>query len=114
MGLANLIGGGITPIIGGSLLTVVEGVGDYALKRYAIGGTPWFYGIGLGIYILLANILTYLFKSLGFAITNAYWDATSNLFTMAVGYFVFRESYTTVQWLGMFIVTLGIILINGN
>ncbi len=104
----------ITPLIGGSILTIVEGVGDYALKRFAIGGANWLYPIGVGIYVLLANILVHLFKTLGFAITNAYWDATSNLFTMAIGYLVFRESYTPLQWLGMFIVTVGIILLNGN
>ena len=104
----------LTPALGGIILTLVEGAGDLALKKYAIGGAPWLFAFGTGIYVLLASILTWMFKSLGFAITNAYWDATSNLFTMAIGYLVLKESYTPRQWIGMIIVSVGIYLINGN
>jgi drug/metabolite transporter (DMT)-like permease len=104
----------LTPAYAGVLLTLVEGAGDLALKKYAIGGASWLYAFGTGIYILLASILVWLFKHLGFAITNAYWDATSNLFTMGVGYLILKESYTLRQWVGMIIVSVGIYLINGN
>ena len=104
----------ITPAIGGLILTLVEGGGDLALKKYAIGGAGWLYGLGVGIYVIIAMILVQLFKTLGFAITNAYWDATSNLFTMGVGYLVLKESYTLRQWVGMIIVSAGLYLINGN
>lgn len=104
----------LTPALGGIILTFVEGAGDLALKKYAIGGAPWLFAFGTGIYILLAVVLTWLFKTLGFAITNAYWDATSNLFTMGVGYLILKESYTPTQWIGMIIVSLGLYLINGH
>jgi multidrug transporter EmrE-like cation transporter len=104
----------LSPLQGGVILTLVESVGDYALKRFATGGSPLFFAIGFGIYGALAAILVWLFKSLGFAITNAYWDATSNIITMAVGYFLLHESYTVRQWIGMGVLTLGMLLINGN
>jgi multidrug transporter EmrE-like cation transporter len=104
----------LTPLQGGILLTLSEAIGDYALKKYAIGGGLVFAAVGVLTYMGLSGILIWLFKTLGLAITNAYWDAMSNIMTMAMGYFIFNEVYTIKQWIGMFVVTAGILLINGN
>jgi multidrug transporter EmrE-like cation transporter len=104
----------VSPALGGIILTLVEGAGDLALKKYATGGATWLFTFGTTVYIFLAMILTRLFTTLGFAITNAYWDASSNLLTMGVGYFILKESYTPRQWIGMIIVSLGLYLINGS
>ena len=104
----------LTPFRGGLLLTLVESVGDYALKRFATGGSPAFFALGFGVYGALAGILVWLFKTLGLAITNAYWDALSNIAGMAMGFFLLKESYTFRQWIGMTLLTLGMFLVNGN
>ncbi len=41
-------------MLGGTILTLVEGVGDFALKKYAIGGTWGFLPAGVSIYLVLA------------------------------------------------------------
>lgn len=105
---------GMTPLLSGTLLTVIEAIGDYALKRYAQGAAWPFFGIGFGIYASLAFILVWIFKTFGLAIVNAYWDATSNVLTMLVGAFMLNEVYSTKQWIGMITVTIGMILINGS
>lgn len=102
------------PLLAGTILTLVEGVGDFALKKYAIGGAWEFLPVGVSIYVALAFTLVWLFKHVGFAILNATWDGLSNVFTMAVGYLVFKEVYTLREWAGMFMVTLGLVLINGS
>ncbi len=102
------------PLLGGTILTLVEGVGDFALKKYAVGGVWGFLPLGVTVYVALAFLLVWLFKTTGFAILNATWDATSNVFTMLVGYFIFKEVYTVREWAGMFMVTLGLVLINGS
>lgn len=102
------------PLLGGTLLTLVEGVGDYALKKYAIGGPATYMSVGVSIYIGLAFILIWLFQHTKFAILNASWDGLSNVFTMAVGYLVFKESYSLREWAGMVLVTLGLVFINGG
>ncbi len=103
----------LTPFLGGTLLSTVEAVGDYALKRYA-QGAPWpFFAVGTGVYVCLAGILTWLFKTLGLAIINSYWDGTSNIISMVVAACFLNESYTLKQWLGMGIVGFGLFLI-GN
>lgn len=102
------------PFIGGTILTLLEGVGDFALKKYAIGGAWGFLPLGVSIYAALAFTLTWFFKYTGFAILNATWDGLSNVFTMAVGYMVFKEVYSVREWFGMFLVTLGLVFINGS
>lgn len=103
----------ITPLAAGTLLTVVESFGDYALKRYAQGGGLGFLGTGFGVYIGLAGLLAWIFQYLGLAITNSYWDATSNILSMIVGGVLLKETYTLKQWIGMSIVGLGLFLV-GN
>lgn len=102
------------PILGGSLLTLVEGVGDWALKKYAIGGPLAYFSVGMSVYLLLSFLLVYLFKTTGFAVLNASWDATSNVLTMIVGALVFKEVYSVREWFGMILVTLGLVFINGS
>ena len=104
----------ITPLMGGTLLTLVESVGDYALKRYALEGHPLAFFVGFGTYCSLAFLLVWIFRSFGLAIVNAYWDATSNVISMIVGYFLLHEVYSAKQWIGMMVVTVGMLLINGN
>ena len=93
------------------ILTLVESVGDYALKKYAIGGAAGFLGLGVGVYGILAGILVWLFRHLGLAITNAYWDGLSNIMTMILGGVIFKESYTPKQWAGMGIIAVGLFLL---
>jgi multidrug transporter EmrE-like cation transporter len=102
------------PLLGGTILTLVEGVGDFALKKYAIGGPTSWLPVGVSLYVALAFILVWLFQHVGFAILNASWDGLSNVFTMAVGYLVFKEVYSVREWLGMAMITLGLVLMNGH
>jgi multidrug transporter EmrE-like cation transporter len=99
-----------SPLVSGSILTAVEAFGDTALKNYAIGAGPVFLGLGVTVYGILAGVLAWLFKFNGLAITNAMWDATSNVMTMGLGYFLFKETYTIKQWIGMATVAAGILL----
>lgn len=99
-----------SPLVSGTLLTSVEAFGDTALKQYAVGGSSLFLGLGVAVYGILAFLLSWLFKFNGLAITNAMWDATSNVMTMGLGYFLFHEVYSLKQWIGMATVALGILL----
>jgi multidrug transporter EmrE-like cation transporter len=102
------------PLLGGTILTLVEGVGNYALKKYAIGGAWAFMPFGVSIYVLVAFTLLWLFQHTKFAILNASWDGLSNVFSIIVGSLVFKEIYTMREWAGMVLVTLGLILISSN
>lgn len=101
----------LSPLAGGTLLSLVEVIGNYGLKRYAQGANWPFLALGISVYMTLVGILVWLFKTLGLAITNSYWDATSNIISMFVAAFFLKESYTIKQWLGMGIVGVGLFLI---
>jgi uncharacterized membrane protein len=94
----------------GVLLSLSEAVGDYALKVFSNTGSKVMLGLGMSVYTALAGLLAWLFKFNGLAITNAFWDATSNVLTMFMGAVMFKETYTIRQWIGMVAVTLGIAL----
>jgi len=48
----------------------------------------------------------------GMAITNILWVAFAALFTTLVGYFVFKENISTLQFMGMLIIIVGLAMIN--
>jgi multidrug transporter EmrE-like cation transporter len=105
---------GLAPLYGGVLLSLIEGVGSYSLKRFAVGGASMFLSFGMAVYLALAGVLTWLMKSNGLALVNAYWDGTSNLLTMLMGSFIFNEKYTVRQWIGMGTIALGILIIDSG
>jgi len=48
----------------------------------------------------------------GMAITNIIWMALSTLLITSVGYFFFKETITTLQFIGIATVVIGLVLIN--
>jgi multidrug transporter EmrE-like cation transporter len=46
------------------------------------------------------------------AILNVLWDATSSVLIALVGVFIFGEKLSLVNWLGIFLCTAGIILVD--
>lgn len=101
----------VSPFLGGTLLSIVEVVGNYALKRYALGSGLSFLGLGTGVYLSLVGILIWLFRSHGLALINAYWDGTSNIISMVVAACFLNEVYSLKQWIGMIITGFGIFLL---
>jgi multidrug transporter EmrE-like cation transporter len=101
----------VSPLIGGTILSVVESIGDFALKKYALGGSLGLLGVGFSIYGVLVGVLVWLLRTHGLAITNSYWDGTSNILSMIVGGFFLKEVYTVRQWMGMSVVVLGLFLL---
>lgn len=88
-------------------MTGVELVGDFSLKTAATtGNTKWLVGGVLG-YGALCGTLYGLLKSNKLAILNAYWDATSNVATYAMGWLWFGEEITPAQHLGFVLTAVG-------
>lgn len=109
--------------IAGSL-TLVELVGDWSLKRAAnttIGSGEYLPTSSKGVVALLAGILSYaalaliIYTSnrmgLSWGIANSYWNAMNNLVTPLVFMLLFGEKYTLIQWIGFFVISIGILLV---
>ena len=95
----------------GTLLTLVELIGDTSLRQYAQTGTSLFLAIGTAAYLGLVYILQAAFRTEKLAIVNGYWDAISNILTTAVAVFVLGEKVTNVQLIGLFLIGGGIYLL---
>jgi multidrug transporter EmrE-like cation transporter len=80
-----------------------------------------FYSINKNNLLLAATCLFFgaagfvFAKSLkyeGMAITNVLWIALSVLFTTIIGYFFFKEEITSIQFIGIAGIMVGLVLIN--
>jgi len=95
----------------GTLLTLVELVGDTSLRQYAKTDTSLFLGIGTAAYLGLVYILQWAYRTEKLAIVNGYWDAISNILTTLVAYFILGEALTTTQLTGLFLISGGMYLL---
>jgi multidrug transporter EmrE-like cation transporter len=95
----------------GTLLTLVELVGDTSLRQYAKTDTSLFLGIGTAAYLGLVYILQWAYRTEKLAIVNGYWDAISNILTTLVAYFILGEALTTTQLIGLVLISSGMYLL---
>jgi multidrug transporter EmrE-like cation transporter len=95
----------------GTLLTLVELVGDTSLRHYAKTDTSLFLGIGTAAYLGLVYILQWAYRTEKLAIVNGYWDAISNILTTLVAYFILGEALTITQLTGLVLISSGMYLL---
>lgn len=92
----------------GTQLSVVEAVGDFALKQSAITGSLPLRLFGVAWYAYLGSTLhKFLAGGEKLSILNAYWDATSNILTYCIGWLWFGEKITSTQHLGFVLTLIG-------
>lgn len=94
----------------GTLLTLVEGVGDLHLKYYAKDGGIINLLIGTASYAALEVILIEALKTNDLAITNGYWDGLSNILNTGIGIYT-GENLTTKQIAGLVLISGGLLLL---
>lgn len=92
---------------GGLLLTCAEAVGDFSFKQSVVTGSQEWRAFGHLSYLGLSQVLYSLLQTSKLSILNAYWDATSNVATYAIGWLWFGESITTTQHLGFALTLAG-------
>lgn len=88
----------------GLVLSLTELVGDYGAK---VGSMP----LTLVSYNLLALELLGFLQKGSLTLVNGNWDAISNVFTFALGYFM-GERFSEKQYLGLALISVGLFLIN--
>ena len=81
------------------------------LKSISAITSPYILPLTMAIYSLQPLLF---FKGLsvkGMAILNILWDSMSSVLIALVGAFIFGENLTLVNWLGIFLCMVGIILV---
>lgn len=91
----------------------IEALGDWSFTKFIQEGQKnTFYKL-LG-YVCYVGVLELFQKSImakGLAWTNSAWDGWSNIATGLVALFIFKEKPTPKQFIGIFLVSLGIFLL---
>ncbi|MFA5842948.1 MAG: SMR family transporter [Candidatus Gracilibacteria bacterium] len=86
--------------------------GEIAAKYHDLTKNNWF----LWLTIVFFGLAGFLFaKSLrfeGMAITNILWVALSTILVTLVGYFYFKETISLLQWIGIGVILIGLILVS--
>ncbi|MBT4121124.1 MAG: EamA family transporter [Candidatus Magasanikbacteria bacterium] len=92
-------------------LLVFDLIGLSLAKIWSIKPTPAYLILTVISYAIMAVFLTFSLKYEGVAITNIIWVALSIIGMTLIGYFVFNESITALQFAGIGIIIIGITLI---
>jgi multidrug transporter EmrE-like cation transporter len=82
------------------------------LKSISALTSPYIVPLTMAIYSLQPLLFFNALSVKGMAILNVLWDATSSVLIALVGVFIFGEKLSLVNWLGIFLCTLGIVLVN--
>jgi len=99
----------LSQIIG---LSVVEIIGDSALKQYANDKGIMYLGIGIVGYIGLVILLIMSLQGSTILMINNGWDGTSSLLESIYAYFILGERFDNyLQYFGIVFIIIGLYLL---
>jgi multidrug transporter EmrE-like cation transporter len=94
------------------LMSVVEIVGDFALKEYANGGASLYLFIGILGYIGVVTILIIALKGSTVLLVNAAWDGTSALIESLAAIILLGERFEhKSQYAGVVLIVCGLYML---
>jgi multidrug transporter EmrE-like cation transporter len=93
-------------------LSLIEIVGDFALKQYANGGTIIHLIVGIFGYIGVVIMLIISLHDSTVLLVNAGWDGTSALLESLAAYLILGERFTdNTQYFGVGFIIVGLYLL---
>jgi multidrug transporter EmrE-like cation transporter len=93
-------------------LSLVEIIGDFALKDFANRGGALSLGIGIAGYIGVVFCLIVSLQGSSILLVNGAWDGISGLVESAVAYLFLGERFhNPLQYLGLVIISVGLFLL---
>ncbi len=90
-----------------------EVIGTIALKWSANTNIAWYGALTVIAYCLSFFCLWLSLKSLPLSMTYAIWSGIGIALTATAGVFIFQEKVDSIGILGIILIILGIVLING-
>lgn len=93
-------------------LSIVEIIGDVALKEYANDKGLSYLGIGIAGYIGVVIMLIVSLQDSSILIVNNGWDGTSSLLESLYAYVILGERFDNyLQYFGIFFIIIGLYLL---
>jgi len=94
-----------------AVVVFLELIGDTALREYATKGSLVSLALGFGTYNYMLSWWIAVLKKMPLAMGNAHWDGWSSLVTALWCQFGLKEELTIRQWVGVYAVGLGLLLL---
>ena len=93
-------------------LSIIEIIGDVALKEYANDKGIMYLGVGIAGYIGVVLMLIVSLQGSTVLMVNNAWDGTSSIIESIFAYFVLGERFDNyLQYFGAFSIILGLYLL---
>ena len=95
------------------LLSLVEYFGDSNFLKYARSGDKTNLILGIIFYGLVIKFLIKVLKSSNLIYANGMWDGISTIVASVLAFYLLHERLSNpIQWVGLFMVTVGIIALH--
>ena len=92
------------------LICILELGGISCLKQWATSKNRWYFTGGILLYIMVACLLAYSLTLGQLSIVNAMWQVIALLLVTAVSIFFFKEHLTTIEWVGLGVISVGFVI----
>lgn len=92
-------------------IVIIETIGQYFLKKYQKEAKFYFLMIGCVCFVLMAILISRGLHFDKLIVVNMLWAAVSTLVLTAMGWFLFNETLSWVQGLGVAVILLGMFLL---
>ncbi len=97
-----------------AIINLLDLFGVVAAKLWSVNQNPWWLA---GTVLGFGGAGFFFAKSLqfeGMAITNILWISISVILITLFGYFFFKENITTLQFIGMGVIVVGLVLVTSS
>ena len=93
------------------LITVIDVIGWYCIKKYHLTGKIHFFLVTLTGYVLIAFLLLQVLKYEGIGMTNMIWNIMSTIIVLLIGYYIYKEQINNLQLTGILLGMLSILIL---
>jgi multidrug transporter EmrE-like cation transporter len=97
-------------------IALAETFAQYCIKKSHAEGCKLYFLLGVLGYTIVSVLLYYSFEQRSMPIVNTLWNASSIILIILVSLYVYKETLTMWDWIGMIFVTIGtcLILVQGH
>lgn len=103
----------MTPLMAAVVLTsLFEGFAQTSIQWAQKYNSRWHLVMALCCYAVVCLCLYVAYHYKGIGIVNALWSGMTIVMMFTIGYFVFGERLTRMEWIGVGFIVLGMAIIN--
>lgn len=94
------------------LVGVFESFAQSAIQWAHRNDSKWHLLIAIACYSVVSVFLYVAYNYKGVGMVNVLWSGMSILLMLTIGYFIFDEKISKLEWLGIVFILIGMMIIN--